>query len=136
MPLAIAVVASVAAGRACGGLLADRFGWRLIGLGGLLFAVPFLLAGWESVACGVLGVGLLNLALPITSTRVFVRLPASPAFAFGLVSLALMAGGLPAITSMLVPQPPTGIGVLAVLTAWAGLLIGTRKVNTCTSELT
>ncbi len=121
--LAMGMVAAVAIGRASGGLLADQFGWRLIALGGPALAVPLLVGGGANVACGVLGVALLNLALPVASTSVFSRMQDYPAFSFGLVSLALIAGGLPSITGIVPPLAPASVGVLAVPVAWSGLFL-------------
>lgn len=124
--LAAVVVMGAAAGRAFGGSLADRFGWRRIAVGGLVLAVPFLLGGMASVASGVFGVVLLNLALPVASTAVFRTLRANPAFAFGLVSLALIVGGLPALFGIASPLAEWNLRVLVLPVAGGALYVGLR----------
>ncbi|MEQ1692516.1 MAG: hypothetical protein ABMA00_14600 [Gemmatimonas sp.] len=126
--LAAVVVMAVVVGRALGGLLADRFGWRRIALGGLLFSIPFLAGGMANVVSGVLGLALLNLALPVASTAVFTTLRTHPAFAFGLVSLALIAGGLPALVGIMSPLTQSSVRVLLLPVACGALYVGFKKV--------
>ncbi|MBL0169713.1 MAG: hypothetical protein IPP90_03135 [Gemmatimonadaceae bacterium] len=131
--LAIVVVTGVAIGRAAGGVLADTFGWRLIALGGLLAAIPLLMSGATHVILGVFGAVLLNLAIPVASTVTFNRLRAHPAFAFGLVSLALIAGGLPALVGASASTLPRNSGLLALPLACGALYFGFRRASLLTT---
>jgi hypothetical protein len=99
MTLSLLVIAAVALGRGLGGVLADRFGWARISVGGLCFSIPLLALGAELPGSALAGVFLLGLALPVASTAVFTQMPRHSAFAFGLVSLALIAGAIPVLVS-------------------------------------
>jgi hypothetical protein len=125
--LGIAVIAAAAAGRGLGGLIADRFGWMRISLGGLLLSIPLFALGSTAVWAGLAGVFLFNVALPVASTAVFTRLRSHPAFAFGLVSLALIAGSLPMIAGVAPPASQLGIRSSAVILAAVALALGMRR---------
>lgn len=98
--LLIVLTLSVVLGKALGGVLADRFGWTRIAVGGLALSAP-LLAFFPSVP-GVLiaGMFLFNLSMPITLVGLVGMLPGQAGFAFGLTTLALILGALPTFTPL------------------------------------
>jgi MFS transporter, FSR family, fosmidomycin resistance protein len=119
--LALVMVCAAAVGRGAGGAMADRFGMARVALYGLALSIPGFALGAIAVWAAVLAMFLFNLALPVASVSVFRELPRHAGFAFGLVSLALIAGALPALTGM--GRSPDLFGAALVLVAVAGLLL-------------
>jgi len=94
---ALAICIAVTLGKALGGALADRWGWGRIAVGGLTLAAPMLAFAANSPWIALPGLFLFNLATAVTlagTARIF---PGRPAFAFGLVCLALILGAWPVI---------------------------------------
>lgn len=83
-------------GKAGGGWMADRFGARHIGVGSLLVSLPLLVFGAPYPAVSVAGLLAFNMSMSITLCAVFTELPDHPGLSFGLTTLALVAGTLPA----------------------------------------
>jgi FSR family fosmidomycin resistance protein-like MFS transporter len=86
------------AGKAMGGILADRFGWVQITVGALLVSAPLVAFGGENALMLTLGMFLFQMTMPVTLVAVWAILPGRPAFAFGLTCLALILGALPTFT--------------------------------------
>ena len=82
-------------GKAAGGYLADRFGPRKVGTASLLLSLPLLCFGMNSPWLCLPGILLFNMTMPITLYAVALRMPGKPGFAFGLTTLALLAGTVP-----------------------------------------
>jgi FSR family fosmidomycin resistance protein-like MFS transporter len=98
--LAVAMVVAVFLGKALGGILGDRFGWRKIAAGALLVSAPLITFGAPLPIVAILGLFLFNMTMPITLTAISNMLPGRPSFAFGLTCLALFIGAFPAFTEM------------------------------------
>lgn len=86
------ILFAVVLGKAMGGILGDRFGFRVIGVGGLILSVPLLLLGVEYWYLGVIGLFVFNVTMPITLTTLAIGLKRYKGFAFGLTTLALVIG--------------------------------------------
>lgn len=65
----------VVLGKGMGGLLADRFGWARVGVGGLLIAAPLLAFCTTSPVLVFIGIFLFNLSMPVTLACVGRLLP-------------------------------------------------------------
>ena len=92
---------AVVAGKAAGGLLADRYGWRRVAVTALVASLPLLALGPSSPTAGVAGVLLFNMTMPVTLAAVAAVLPrGSEGFAFGLTCLALFCGSVPSLTGL------------------------------------
>lgn len=98
--LLIIFTAAVAMGKAFGGILGDRFGWSRVTICSLLISAPLLVLGMNIPFLAILGVFLFNMTMPVTLTVVFDMLPGYSGFAFGLTTLALIIGALPAFTGL------------------------------------
>lgn len=92
MTMKLAALAMVVAGKALGGLLADRFGFLKTGVGGLVIAAPLLTWGMDHWVLGLLGLLFFNLTMPITLTVLANTFKKYKGFAFGLTTSALVAG--------------------------------------------
>lgn len=111
-----------AAGKALGGIFADRFGGKLVGVISLaLSAVLFCLP--DIGIAGVLGCLLFNMTMPITLGKAAAALPGYEGLSFGLLTFGLFLGYVPSF--MGVSLSPW-LGALLSL-ASAGLLLLDRE---------
>lgn len=118
--LLVALTAGVVLGKALGGVLADRFGWRTVGVGALLVAPVLLASGADSAALGVAGALVFNLTMPVTLVAVAYALPGHEGFAFGLTCLALFVGAAPVLAGW---APPLSTPVMVLLSGCAAVVL-------------
>ena len=121
---ALILTLAVAAGKAAGGYLADRFDMQKTAASSLLLSAALLL--WsEYPVCGVAAIFLFNMTMPLTLWASARLLPKVRGFAFGILTFGLFLGFLPAAFGV-----PAFNGVLAAglaLVSLALLLPGLRK---------
>jgi MFS transporter, FSR family, fosmidomycin resistance protein len=103
--LLIMLTLAAVAGKAMGGILADRWGWLPVGVGALMAAMPFLAWGADHAVAAILGILLLNLTMPVTLAAAVEALPDYPGFAFGLTCLALLLGAMPVLLGFSISGP-------------------------------
>jgi FSR family fosmidomycin resistance protein-like MFS transporter len=121
--LLVALTIAVVGGKAVGGIVADRLGWRPVAVGALLCSLPLLAFGATIPAAGMAGVLLLNMTMPVTLAAVASALPrGSEGFAFGLTCLALFFGAVPTLLNLPVVATPALLAVL-ILPAAAALWV-------------
>jgi FSR family fosmidomycin resistance protein-like MFS transporter len=117
----LALAAAAALGKAVGGVLADRFGWRRWTLTALVGAAFLTGLGPRNAAAACLSAALLQSATPAAVAALLTWLPGRPALAAGLAfGLAIALGGAPfavCLGSSLLSPP-----LLAVALAGAALL--------------
>lgn len=87
---------SMFAGKAAGGILADRFGSRKVGVLSLLLSMPFLIAGDRFMVISLIGVCFFSMTMAITLGVLVSRFPDMPGLSFGITTVALFAGSAPA----------------------------------------
>jgi hypothetical protein len=118
------------AGKALGGAVADWLGWRLVAVAALVIAAPVVGAAVSEQVAGMIGrlepaaaIGmfLVQVTMAVTLAAVYVALPRRPGTAFGLPSLALLAGAVPGYAGLLAPYRPALL-VLPLLLVSAGML--------------
>lgn len=85
------------AGKALGGIVADRIGWIELSVGALLLSTPLLALGSASLPLVLLGLLLFQVTMAVTLAAATLVLPRRPGFAFGLTTLALIIGALPSL---------------------------------------
>jgi len=117
------------AGKALGGILGDRFGAKNVGMAALLLSIPFLAFGNHSVFLSVTGILLFNMTMPIMLCVVASGFPRNPGLAFGLTTLSLLCGTIPAFF-LLMPRSV----VLTVLIALDLLSAGSTYLSTKNSK--
>jgi len=83
-------------GKILGGILADRIGFRKVTYISLLGGLPFLLFGNSVMIVSLVGVALFSMTMPITIAILASVFPKRPGFAFGITTMGLFAGTLPA----------------------------------------
>lgn len=96
----LGLAAAGAAGKAIGGIAADRFGWRTTATAALLVLAPLVYAAPTSITVGLLGMLLVQISTPVTLAAVFTLFPRHPGTAFALPSVALLAGMVPAFAGV------------------------------------
>ena len=84
------------AGKALGGLLADRIGVKKTAFIGTLAAIPFLLFGDRLMAVSCIGVFFFSMTMSITFAMCLSILKTNPGLAFGITTAGLFLGLLPA----------------------------------------
>lgn len=84
-------------GKALGGLLADRFGYKTVGVASSLLAIPFLVIGDRNMIVSVIGIMLFSMTMSITFAMLLGALPQHPGFAFGITTIALIIGSIPVL---------------------------------------
>lgn len=110
------LTAATVAGKALGGILADRCGWVRVGVGATLAAAPFLACAPVCPLAAIPGLLLLNLTMAVTLAALAEAVPGYPAFSFGLTCLALLLGALPSMLGV-GAGGPVAILIVAVLSS-------------------
>ena len=123
-------VCAVVFGKVAGGFAAAAFGIRrtmAISLGAA--ALCFLLSG--NMAAGVMALFLFNMTMPVTLCGLAALMPRNPGFAFGLTTLALLAGvGITYFWAMPAAAVKPAVAVMIVVAAVCiGLAVNNRKGN-------
>jgi len=91
------LIGAIALGKAFGGILADRYGLMKVGVGGLFVSIP-LLAFFPSIPLfGILGAFVFNFTMPVTLIAMRNTIPGNKGLSFGLTTVAIFIGSLPAI---------------------------------------
>ncbi len=112
----------VVAGKASGGILADRFGWRAITVGGLIASSALITFAGDNALCAITGILLFNMTMPVTLVAVSKLLPGRPAFSLGLTCLALILGALPAFYAGSAKTPAAELFAFAVVLLSAAVM--------------
>lgn len=89
------LVLSVFLGKFLGGILGDRFGFKKVGVYGLMLSAPFLIIGRHYIIFGLVGAFLFNLTMAITLFLIMDILKPFKGFAFGLTTLTLVIFVMP-----------------------------------------
>ena len=82
-------------GKMAGGVLADIFGTRRVGVISCILAVPFLLLGNDLMWVSLIGIALFSMTMAIALGGIVSVLKSNPGTAFGITTLALFLGSLP-----------------------------------------
>ncbi len=87
----IAVI-GIVLGKAIGGIVSDRFGWRKVMISSLLIGAAAALYSEDFLPAGVLTLFLFNMTMPVTMVGLARALPGEAGMAFGLNTVALFIG--------------------------------------------
>lgn len=110
-PTALSLVLALALGKVAGGVLADRFGLRLVS--GLSLSLAALLFCFSFVpVAGLAAVFFFNMTMPITLGAISRAMPERLGFGFGTLTLAIYIGALPVLTGLItqLPMPLGAVG--------------------------
>ncbi|MBQ3900311.1 MAG: hypothetical protein II736_01170 [Clostridia bacterium] len=82
-------------GKAAGGVLADLFGVRRVGVVSAAAALPFLLLGDNNITLSLIGVMFFSMTMSVTLATLVSVMPKRPGLAFGLTTIGLFMGSAP-----------------------------------------
>jgi MFS transporter, FSR family, fosmidomycin resistance protein len=94
---AVWLTLAVFAGKALGGALGDKLGWRTISVAGLLVSAPLLAWGAGVPILAIAGSLCFNLTMAVTLAGMAKLLPGHEGLAFGLTTTAIVVGLFPAV---------------------------------------
>lgn len=125
MLLLVLSILGVFAGKALGGMVADRIGFRTTAIFSLIAAATLFAPSWEVPVMGLLGVFFFNFTMSITLASLANILPNAKGTAFGLASFSLAVGALPALLGFRVEHPVmlSVISLVSVLALGVGLTL-------------
>lgn len=124
MTVVVFLALAAVAGKASGGILADRLGWLRVATTAMLVAVPFVVLGMNTAPLAIAGMVLLQIPMSITVAAIARLFPGAPAFSFGLASLVLVIGAIQVATVPLTVFGHPWIGGGLLLTSTAALFAG------------
>lgn len=132
MLLLVLSILGVFAGKALGGMVADRIGFRTTATFSLIVAATLFAPSWEIPVMGLLGVFFFNFTMSITLASLANILPHAKGTAFGLASFSLAVGALPALAGFRIEHPAmlSGISLVSALALGVGLTLVKDSVAT------
>ena len=132
MLLLVLSILGVFAGKALGGMVADRIGFRTTAIFSLIVAATLFVPSWEIPVMGLLGVFFFNFTMSITLASLANILPNAKGTAFGLASFSLAVGALPALAGFRIEHPAmlSGISLVSALSLGVGLTLVKDSVAT------
>ena len=132
MLLLVLSILGVFAGKALGGMVADRIGFRTTAIFSLIAAATLFAPSWEIPVMGLLGVFFFNFTMSITLASLANILPNAKGTAFGLASFSLAVGALPALAGFRIEHPAmlSGISLVSALALGVGLTLVKDSVAT------
>ena len=117
--LALSIL-GVFAGKALGGMVADRIGFRTTAIFSLIAAATLFVPSWEMPLMGLLAVFFFNFTMAITLAPLSNILHEAKGTAFGLASFSLAIGALPALLGLRLEHPL----VLSTMSLISALALG------------
>ena len=91
------LIAALFFGKIVGGILADKYGLIKTGIVGLLISIPLLSFYSFIPILGIIGAFTFNFTMPVTLIAISNILPQKKGLSFGLTTVAIFIGSLPAI---------------------------------------
>ena len=130
--LLVLSILGVFAGKALGGMVADRIGFRTTAIFSLIAAATLFAPSWEVPVMGLLGIFFFNFTMSITLASLANILPNAKGTAFGLASFSLAVGALPALVGFRIEHPAmlSGISLVSALALGVGLTLVKGSVAT------
>lgn len=129
--LALSIL-GVFAGKALGGMVADRIGFRTTAIFSLIAAATLFVPSWEMPLMGLLAVFFFNFTMAITLASLANILHEAKGTAFGLASFALAIGALPALLGLRLEHPLvlSAMSLISALALGVGLTLVKDTVAT------
>ena len=123
LDLIIVIAFAAAIAKVCGGILAQRWGWRRYTIFSLTIAAFLLLYGQQNHLTLILGLALLQSTIPITLAATAKIMPQQPATATGFaLGLSILIGGIPVIAGLgeitSIPTVSALIVLITTLSLW------------------
>lgn len=129
--LALSIL-GVFAGKALGGMVADRIGFRTTAIFSLIAAATLFVPSWEMPLMGLLAVFFFNFTMAITLASLSNILHEAKGTAFGLASFSLAIGALPALLGLRLEYPLvlTAMSLISALALGVSLTLVKDSVAT------
>ena len=129
--LALSIL-GVFAGKALGGMVADRIGFRTTAIFSLIAAATLFVPSWEMPLMGLLAVFFFNFTMAITLASLANILHEAKGTAFGLASFSLAIGALPALLGLRLEHPLvlTAMSLISALALGVSLTLVKDSVAT------
>jgi FSR family fosmidomycin resistance protein-like MFS transporter len=116
-------------GKALGGVVADRLGWRACAVGALLLLTAFARRAFTNAPAAALAMFLIQTTTGLTLAAVFVGFPTRPGAVFGFCSAALLVGAMPGLAGFFSGHDPTPMLVPLVSLAALAIFVGLSFVT-------
>lgn len=129
LEVSFGLAAAAFAGKALGGILADRLGWIESSVGALLLSAPLIAFGGDNSLLVISGMFFFQMTMPVTLVAVASILPGRPAFAFGMTCLALVAGAVPTFFRAVKNFYHPALFLTLILLAAAAIFFGLRLLR-------
>ena len=132
MLLLVLSILGVFAGKALGGVVADRIGFRTTAIFSLIVAATLFAPSWEIPVMGLMGIFFFNFTMSITLASLANILPNAKGTAFGLASFSLAVGALPALAGFRIEHPLmlSAMSLVSALALGVGLTLVKDPVAT------
>lgn len=132
MLLLVLSILGVFAGKALGGVVADRIGFRTTAIFSLIAAATLFAPSWEMPVLGLMGIFFFNFTMSITLASLANILPNAKGTAFGLASFSLAVGALPALVGFRIEHPLmlSAMSLVSALALGVGLTLVKDSVAT------
>lgn len=95
--LGLLFVLGIVFGKIAGGIVGDRFGWLETSSASLCISAIMFIFAPSFPVCGILGVFLFNMTMPVTLTALANIYPQNQGLAFGMTTFALFIGIIPSM---------------------------------------
>lgn len=82
-------------GKAFGGYLCDKIGYKTTGIISTLVSIPFLIIGDRNMMISVLGIMMFSMTMSVTFGMLLDRIQNNPGLAFGITTIGLIVGTIP-----------------------------------------
>ena len=129
--LAVVAICSVVAGKALGGVIADRIGLERASIISLGLSAPLFPLAFEHPAAGITATLLFNFTMPITLISLAELMPKNRGMAFGIASFSLAVGFCPVLVGIRAASGPALciISLISLAALLAGLALARRSVD-------
>ncbi|MBR4880781.1 MAG: hypothetical protein IKU19_02540 [Clostridia bacterium] len=118
-------------GKMLGGIFSDIIGTKKTAIFSLILSLPFMLFGNTNMLISVIGVGLFSMTMAITLGALVSRMEDNPGVAFGITTLGLFIGTVPAFfvlpRTLIANQVTVAVLTVAVIIIFIFSLKGDRK---------
>lgn len=127
--IGLALTLAAITGKALGGVVADRLGWRACTVGALLLLTAFVKGASTNAPAAALAMFLIQTTMGVTLAAVFVGFPSRPGAVFGFCSAALLVGAMPGLAGFFSGHDPTPMLVPLVSVAALAIFVGLSFVT-------
>lgn len=118
-------------GKMLGGIVSDIIGAKITAVSSLILSLPFMLFGNSDILISVIGIGLFSMTMTVTLGGLVSRLPEQPGACFGITTVGLFLGTVPAFFilpgTLLADQITVTVLTLAVTVIFIFSLKGNKK---------